>query len=428
MKFIFADSLDFVDPRFDFVNDINGEGREPYWDDVFPHEIFEQAPYDGVLISRATVGDAIYKGKYTESQSMRFRRVGAREHLRLNTPEHIEKPIFGDNGAFSYSSMAEPPYTAKDTVEFYGDGKFTHGCSVDHIIFEFDSNAKGMGGGTDDSRKRYEITLQLASEFYEESKQLKKSFTPIGVIQGWSPGSLAASATELVKMGYRYLAIGGLVPLKSDEIHLAVAAVHDAVKKWPSVKLHLLGFAKADTLHEFTKYSKIASFDSTSPLIKAFKDSVRNYYEPLDDRSLNYYTAIRIPQAIENNILKNHAKTGLYRQEDLLKMERSALKSVRDYSKGKCSLENTLDSLIEYSEPLQTRKSTDDEALKRKLHTLRTHYKRTLENKPWEKCDCNICRDIGVETIIFRASNRNRRRGFHNLKVYYDHLQRINNL
>ena len=29
MKFIFADSLDFVDPRYDFINDRNAPGRKP---------------------------------------------------------------------------------------------------------------------------------------------------------------------------------------------------------------------------------------------------------------------------------------------------------------------------------------------------------------------------------------------------------------
>ena len=38
MKFVFADSLDFVDPKYDFQTDSNADGREPYWDDLFPHE------------------------------------------------------------------------------------------------------------------------------------------------------------------------------------------------------------------------------------------------------------------------------------------------------------------------------------------------------------------------------------------------------
>ena len=58
MKFIFADSMDVVDPHFDFLREQNGKGRQKYWDDQYPHEILGYAPYDGMLVSRAIVGDA----------------------------------------------------------------------------------------------------------------------------------------------------------------------------------------------------------------------------------------------------------------------------------------------------------------------------------------------------------------------------------
>ena len=425
VKFIFADSLDQVDPEYNFINDTHKDGRTPYWDDQFPHEMLGRTPYDGILVSRATVGSPNIPGYYTESQSMRFLRVGAREFLRFNKPKDMDKMVFGDCGAFSYSKQTDPPYTAEDTVEFYGEGQFTHGCSIDHIIFEFDSNSKGMKKGCGESRRRYDITLQLASEFFHESKKLDKNFTPVGVVQGWSPDSLAESAKHLIKIGYRYLAIGGLVPLKIDEIHLAVSSVHDAVKRWPSVKLHLLGFAKSNYLHEFTKYSKIASFDSTSPMIRAFKDGRNNYYLPNGKNRLNYYTAIRIPQAIENRKLKDLARTGLYKQEDLLKMEKNALQYMRLYDKGKVSIEKTIDALIEYTKPLKWTSTSTEDSLNKTLHNTRLSYIKTLEDMPWKKCKCNICKQAGVETIIFRGNNRNKRRGMHNLSVFYQHLKRI---
>jgi hypothetical protein len=53
------------------------------------------------------------------------------------------------------------------------------------------------------------------------------------------------------------------------------------------------------------------------------------------------------------------------------------------------------------------------------LHKTAALVQRTLED-----CDCAVCRDIGVEVIIFRSSNRNKRRGMHNLGVYHRHLSR----
>jgi hypothetical protein len=62
MKFIYADAMDFVDPEFDFKNERNTEGRIVQWDDEYPHEFLDRAPYDGILVSRGVVGDARGRG------------------------------------------------------------------------------------------------------------------------------------------------------------------------------------------------------------------------------------------------------------------------------------------------------------------------------------------------------------------------------
>src|SRR3546814_15935411 len=109
MKFIFADSLDYVDPAFDFVADRSPAGRQPYWDDCFPHEIMGYAPYDGVLVSRGIVGDHRVKGKYTSSQARRFSLVGARKFLRLDKQDFAHLELFADCGAFTNAPEVRPP-------------------------------------------------------------------------------------------------------------------------------------------------------------------------------------------------------------------------------------------------------------------------------------------------------------------------------
>ncbi|WP_332898905.1 queuine tRNA-ribosyltransferase tRNA-guanine transglycosylase [Haladaptatus sp. CMSO5] len=46
-------------------------------------------------------------------------------------------------------------------------------------------------------------------------------------------------------------------------------------------------------------------------------------------------------------------------------------------------------------------------------------YEATLRSRPWDECDCPICEEHGIEVAIFRANNRNRRRGFHNTHRFY---------
>ena len=94
MKFIFADCQDYVDPRYDFLKDKYGDNRQIYWDDEYPHEIFKHAPYDGILVSVAIVGGVTgMSGKYSDAQVMRFNRVGAREFLRFNKPDHLPSGV-----------------------------------------------------------------------------------------------------------------------------------------------------------------------------------------------------------------------------------------------------------------------------------------------------------------------------------------------
>ena len=39
-------------------------------------------------------------------------------------------------------------------------------------------------------------------------------------------------------------------------------------------------------------------------------------------------------------------------------------------------------------------------------------------------CPCEICRRLGIHVMLFRGAERNRRRGFHNLFVFYRRLRR----
>ena len=413
MKFIFADSLDYVDPGYDFLNDRNAPGRKPYWDDAYPHEILGYAPYHGMLVSRGIVGDGPVKGKYTDAQAMRFRRVGARAFLRLDTPEFADLALFGDCGAFTYVKDDAPPYTPADTMEFYADCGFTHGCSVDHIIFDFDETVSGMDGGNPEAIRRFDITLENAAVFLEEARQVGR-FTPMGVIQGWSPGSMAEAARRLVAMGYDYLAVGGMVPLKSDQIKRCLVAIRDAVPA--STRLHILGFAKANDIPEFAPFN-VTSIDTTSPLLRAFKDDKQNYWLG-DGPGLTYYTAIRIPQAIENPRLQTHVRQGDFKAEELTRLETNALRALRAYDHDDQGLEGVLEAVLEYNAILATGQAYEKVRDHPTIEKLRGRYRTTLADKPWHRCNCRICRDVGIEVMIFRASNRNKRRGIHNLAAF----------
>jgi len=414
MKFIFADSLDYVDPAYDFIADRSPSARKPYWDDAYPHEILGYAPYDGILVSRGIIGGHGISGKYTQAQAMRFRRVGARAFLRLDQPKFSHLDLFGDCGAFTYVKHTVPPYTPADTALFYDECGFTHGCSVDHIIFDFDDSLIGLTGGSEEARRRSDITLANAREFIRESRQSGR-FTPMGVVQGWSPSSMADAARQLVSMGYDYLALGGMVPLKAEQIRSCLSAIRSVIPN--HVRLHILGFAKANELGSFNKFD-IASFDTTSPLIRAFKDAKQNYFLRTAPEKLQYFMAIRVPQAISNPKLQQLVKSGSFNAEDLLSLEIDALRVLRAYDKRECDISEVIEPVLRYNAVVATELPYEQVSHTPTMQTLANAYRETLQNRPWERCNCTICKSVGIEVMIFRASNRNKRRGFHNLSVF----------
>ncbi|MEO2177237.1 MAG: hypothetical protein ABGY96_24495, partial [bacterium] len=91
----------------------------------------------------------------------------------------------------------------------------------------------------------------------------------------------------------------------------------------------------------------------------------------------------------------------------LVSLEKKALKAVREYADRKISLDKAMKALINYEDVFQ-----DD----------RRYYsacEKTLHDRPWENCHCAICKEIGIEVILLRGNNRNRRRGFHNTYNFY---------
>ncbi|NIE60651.1 MULTISPECIES: tRNA-guanine transglycosylase DpdA [unclassified Burkholderia] len=426
MKFLYSDTQDYVDPEYDFINDRNAPGRRRYWDDAYAHELMNPAPYDGLLVSmsavRQAVGIANSKVRYSTAEEQRLLRDGVRKFLRYGGPKFKNAMVMGDCGAFAYADSKTPAYPPQEVVEFYLDAGFTHGVSPDHIIFDCLTENPPASEVAPGILERFDITLANAQEFLRLTEAEDCPFEPLGAVQGWSPRSMADAAVQLEKMGYRYLAIGGLVPLKVDVIKQVLSALRRVIK--PETKIHLLGFAKADSIHQFTNFG-ITSFDSTSPLIRAFKDAKANYYMASPSGGLDYYAAIRIPQAMENPRLMQGIKRGIFDAEDLQRREEKALVALRKFDGGHGKRKDALEAVMDYQRFLTLGDGRPIEYHEKELKKMRSLVERTLEDAPWKRCRCPICSQAGVEVIIFRSSNRNKRRGFHNLGVYHKHVQRI---
>lgn len=403
MKYFFPDSQDTVDPTFDFEREERSIERVRQRDDQYAHEVFSTPAYDGLLVSKGIVdGISGNSGKYTLAQRHRLYRIGAREFFRTKS-----LPILGDCGAFTYVREDMPPYSAEEVLSFYNDCDFDYGISVDHVILtynpKFDDISPAQNAEIGEHLKRQEITLQLASEFIKEHRAHGLKFVPMGAAQGWSPKSYATAVAALQDMGYDYIALGGMVPLKTTEILSCLESINEI--RQPKTKFHLLGVTRVDSIPIFEKYG-VASFDSTSPLRQAFKDDRDNYYTL--DRT---YTAVRVPQISANPQLLKKINSGQVSQDTARKMERRALETLKKFDTGDCSLEETLDAVDGYDKFCDPRKN------------LREIYREVLTDSPWKNCPCDVCRRLGYQVILFRGAERNRRRGFHNVWTFYRRLK-----
>lgn len=401
MKFYFPDSQDLISPTYDFVHDEYSPLRVRQRDDLYAHEVLDPPPYDGTLVSKAIVdGSAKGAGKYTEPQRQRFYRLGVAQFFRL--PEGVA--TLGDCGAFNYVDEEVPPYTVAEVVDFYEQGKFEAGISVDHVILGYDRGATKKTAKPDWVR-RQKISLALAESFMREVGARSSPFQPVGAAQGWSPRSYADSVQQLQKMGYARIALGGMVALKTPDI-LECLLYIDQVRE-PSTELHLLGVTRLDSMEQFARHG-VTSFDSTSPFRQSFMDDRKNYHAPG-----GAYVAIRVPQVDGNAALKRRVLSGIVSPKVAVASEREALKRLRSFDSGSGSVDDVLEALANYEQVVGVTTTYID------------RYRRTLSDAPWKACPCAICREHGIEIMIFRGTERNKRRGFHNLSVFAARMRSI---
>jgi hypothetical protein len=407
MKFFFPDSQDQIDPAFNFETEERSILRVRQRDDLYAHEVLSERVIDGLLVSKAIVdGVAGAAGKYTLAQRHRLYRDGVRRFFRLDTVTGPPLQTMGDCGAFSYIREETPPYTPDQVIDFYDECGFDLGISIDHVIFGYDLSADGDPGHAHITKwqGRQHLTLELAAQFLARCKARKVSFQPLGVAQGWSPASYAAAIRALQEIGYTRIAVGGMVPLKTHEILDSLRAADDV--RAPRTQLHLLGITRCSNISTFTALG-VTSFDSTSAFRQSFKDDKDNYHTL--DRA---FTAIRVPQVDANPKLKAKIRAGEIRQEQAIRLETECLAALRQYDAGEITAGPVVDTLSRYAELYDPRSKYQDA------------YRELLEEAPWKSCPCGICEKAGINVAIFRGSERNKRRGFHNLYAFRQRLDR----
>ncbi|MDB4777453.1 tRNA-guanine transglycosylase DpdA [Verrucomicrobia bacterium] len=460
MQYFIPEWDDRVDPDYDFSCDGITEGRDPYTHDVYAHEIYPGPNYDGILVSKSVIED-------NQKKKERISQIGIHRHVRV--PRNF--PVMGDCGAFNYIDEEEPPYETDETVSFFQSLDFDYGVSIDHLIVpqhlkrtvycfvdvegneheitkeEFEEKkrrgnpvAKARRRSRDlfandpylttfevddlrEAKRRWKLTLENAAEFVESHRKSNATFTPIAGCQGWDVESQTEMFKQQQEMGYSYIALGGLVRSKTAQILEILESVNRIRKQ--STKIHLFGVARPEAINAFRE-AGVNSIDSARFLRQAWLSATSNYYTGDGEAYMEAskggriakgedkwrYAAVRIPPVHREGSQSLTAKAKKtvekgYTAEELQRKEKTALEKIHAYDRGEIGLEETLTTITEYDQLMGG--DTRNEA----------HYRRVLSEKPWQKCPCQVCQKTGIDTIIFRRNNRNRRRGFHNTWWFY---------
>jgi hypothetical protein len=195
-----------------------------------------------------------------------------------------------------------------------------------------------------------------------------------------------------------------MVPLKTRDILISLEGIKPLLL--PTTQLHLLGIMREESAVQFAELG-VTSFDSTSAFRQSFKDDRDNYHTVG-----RKYTAIRVPQVDGNAKLKKNIEAGRIVQKVAMRLERECMTALLEYDGDDADQNRILNLLREYDQVVGNRKDYTEA------------YGQTLQDAPWKRCDCRICREAGVNVIIFRGSERNKRRGFHNIYAFRKRIDR----
>lgn len=402
-SYFLPDWDDLLDPAFDFEADsFSGPSRSARGDQ---HCCVLMRPRmsDGILVSLAQQGKQ--KGplrRFIGSDIGALSPPPMRRHFGLEEDQYL----FGDCGAFSYVNDDQPAISVDQAVALYESYGFDLGASVDHIpIASVIRSGERVELTSSERQSRVDLTKENAKLFIESARQRKAQFVPVGTIQALSPEQFAKSVREYYDFGYRHLAIGGLVPRSDKMISECVQAVIREADKLPERPwIHLFGVFRPKLQQTFRQL-KVDSFDSATYFRKAWLRSDQNYLSA----DGNWYAAVRVPMTSDGRTRVRMAQINADIPE-LERQEKVVLQLLSRYDRYEVGVDEVLDAVLEYDHNLARSSETA---------SMRSKYRRTLVDRPWLKCRCNFCQDLGIHVVIFRGANRNKRRGAHNTLMLY---------
>jgi hypothetical protein len=428
-----------VDIGYDYDEEKSGYEnlRERVANKVCGYNFFNVPLADGILVSRSllesstnlTNEDGRYKVKTYKKDHWNILDYARTKGLRY--------PSFADPGTFSHANKFELPKYLYDTdkmIDYYRDLQYDMAGSVDWPIIEKVRVQEGTGNFkyvelTDEIKEmRRSLTIELAGDFIKKcGRRTDVNFLPFGTIQGYSPNSYRQSMREILELGYKYIAIGGLPSYSEKQVVELLPIFSEEIKRAgyrPGV--HLYGRFPSPRYVGFYLENFVTSFDNNSPFLAASRTAC-NYYHPdfvTNNEQVPVYDCCSIRIPAERGPLLHRLK-----RKDLDLWATGMDKAGNAFAKfvavkndpSDANIDKFLDTYDDMNLFLQEARM--NKVNKNRLKKDRGTAARALRGRLWLKCKCDSCKMIGAHIMLTRGQ-RIPHTFLHNTYVQYARFKR----
>jgi len=410
------------------------------------YEFFKEPLCDGLLVSRTLVQDiaTIFTDEDNRYKiSDRANPTGyptIQDYARIRGRRVGDNITFADPGTWSYANKFELPdflYNVDELIRYYDTLGFDLAGSVDWPIVDrvaVYENGKKVLKDLDDKIKeeRRQITIENAESFIKECRRRKRlNFVPFGTIQGYSLETYRDSLRRLLKLGYDYIAIGGLPSYSEAKVLELLPMIKDEIRRSDTKPgIHLYGrFPSPNAVSAFVN-AGVTSFDNNTSFMAAAGKSLMTFFDPEFKESgdgvmaVDVCYGIKIPgrRSLILNRLRRIDKEGdVY--EEVVELCDKTFERFVAYSNNPSPLNERI--FMSYYAKMNValnvarRRPHTPNVMKMTTNTGRI----AVQKRAWLRCQCTSCKELKAHILLTRG-NRIGHTFAHNTHVQYTRFQK----
>lgn len=414
---------------------------------VYGYEVCEEELCCGLLVSKTmldAVANLVDCGKYfmvnrKSCKTKKYRNIRNFLHLK-DKPNYV---VLADPGTWSYVNCLKLPEFLFDQdllFKYYNSLRFDLCGSVDWPIVDKVRVRDGESGritfrelSLSEKEYRRDLTIELAKKFIKKCRSMSKiNFIPFGTAQGYNISTYVNSLRKILKMGYSYVAIGGLPSSSEKQVLELLPELTKCIRKHgrdDNIGMHLYGrFPSPKAVRLFAE-AGVTSFDNNSSYITASQTKCTFFHPNFKtDRSLSISNPdcynIKIPSKRGKSIalFKRKAK-----DEDqfskALRVADRGFKSFVRYNKDQSNV-NRRKFLKMYQKMYYFFRKygvvkISDNAAERIIKVAND----SLCKRLWKKCGCTACKIAQAHIMLMRGNPRIPYTFFHNTIVQHERFR-----